>query len=82
MTKAEFKQAVEIAKLGSKGYGDADDSILFGCGLSDFKYPVYVTLNQVARHINWQAMQMNGEWDAQELDNCAQIARRKFQIIG
>ena len=81
MTKNQFSQAVAIAKLGSKGYGDADDSILFGCGLPDFE-PVHVTLNQVARFINWQAMQFNGEWNAEELDNCAHIARRKFLIVG
>ena len=81
MTKQEFKQAVQIAALGSNGYGDADDSILYGCGLSDFK-PVTVTLKQVARFINWQAMQFNGEWNAIELDNCAAIAKKKFQIVG
>lgn len=83
MTKSEFKQAVELAKLGSNGYGkNVDDSILFGCGLSDFNYPVYVTIKQVAKFINWQAMQFNGEFDAIELDNCAHIAKKKFQIIG
>ena len=83
MTKSEFKQAVELAKLGTNGYGEhVDDSIFYGCGLDDFAFPIYVTIKQVAKFINWQAMQFNGEFDAVELDNCAHIARKKFQIIG
>jgi hypothetical protein len=83
MTKAEFKEAVALAKLGSKGYGEnVDDSIFFGCGLNDFVYPIHVTIKQVAKFVNWQAMQFNGEWNAEELDNCAHIAKKKFQIIG
>lgn len=79
MTKHEFKQAVTIAE--NEDLTGVDAEILNGCALPTFE-PVYCTLKQVAKLILWQARQFNGQWDSFELDNCATIARRKFQIIG
>jgi hypothetical protein len=81
MTKAEFKQAFEIAK-SNKDLTNVDDSTVYGCGLPDFK-PVYVTLEVVAKLIRWQCQYIFGDgWDMNELDNIAHIAKKKFLIIG
>lgn len=80
MTKQEFKRAFEVAKSGDD-LDHVDYSALDGCGLPDFQ-PVHTTIDAVARLIRWQARYMNGGWDSQELDNVAQIARKRFIIIG
>lgn len=79
MTKAQFSAAFDIAK-SNQDLTQIDDSIVFGCGLSDFK-PVYITLEIVAKFIRWQAQFLNGGWDANALNECATIARRKFLIV-
>ena len=81
MTKNEFKQAVEMVEK-REDLSKFDDSNLFGCGLSDFKFPVYTTIGAVARLVAWQARTFAGTWDSVELDNMARIARKKFLIVG
>jgi hypothetical protein len=83
MTKQEFSAAVKIA-TSAQDLSNVDDSILYGCGLSEFKFPVYVTVEMVAKLIRWQCCGLFSNStivDAQELDNMAHIARRKFQIV-
>jgi len=80
MTKAEFSQAVKIAKDLNTDLSNKDDSIIFGCGLPNF-VPVHVTIEQVAKFIRWQALQFNGEFDAHALNECAEIAKKKFLIV-
>lgn len=83
MTKAEFSEALKIAR-SSRDLSDVDDSTLYGCGLPEFKYPVYVTIDMVAKLLRWQCCSIFSNdtiADAQELDNMAHIARRKFQIV-
>ena len=82
MTKNEFKQAVEMVESKDFDYTKHDDSNLYGCGLNDFKFPVYTTIGAVARLVAWQARTFAGTWDSVELDNMARIAKNKFQIIG
>jgi len=83
MTKAQFSEALKIA-TSDRDLSNVDDSNLFGCGCSDFQYPVYVTVDAVAKLLRWQVCSIfsNGIIaDANELDNMAHIARKKFQIV-
>ena len=83
MTKQQFSEALTIAR-SSRDLSNVDDSTLYGCGLSDFKFPVYVTIDMVAKLLRWQCCSIfsNGTVvDAQELNDMAHIARRKFQVV-
>jgi len=80
MTKTQFGEAVRIAQADRIDLSGVDDSLLHGCGLPDFK-PVYCTVEQVAKLVRWNCMQLNGELDAEELNNVAHIARRKFLCL-
>ena len=79
MTKSQFSEALKLAQSG-KDLSMFDDLPLFGCGLPDFK-PVYCTIGQVARILNYQCAMFNGQWDGEELNNMAHIARRNFLIV-
>lgn len=81
MTLSEFKAAFAIAKDTNRDLSEVDDSNLFGYGLPDFK-PVHTTLEAVAKTIRWQALQWNGQWDAEELDEVARLGRRNFIVLG
>ena len=80
MTLAQFQKAFAIANDASIDLSNVDDSILFGCGLLQFE-PVYTTLEAVAKLIRWQAMQFNGEWNAEALNEVTTIGRKKFMIL-
>ena len=83
MTKQQFSQALKIAQ-SPVSLEAVDDSSLYGCGLPNFTYPVYCTVEMVAKLLRWQCCGIFSNStivDAQELDNMAHIARRKFQII-
>ena len=80
MTKSEFSQAVKLVESGVD-LTKYDDSNLYGCGLSGFQ-PVHTTLGAVARIVAWQARTFAGTWDAAALDEMAQIAKKKFLIVG
>lgn len=79
MTTKEFKQAIQLAedKTDLSGF---DIDCFDGCGLLDFK-PIFVSIGQVARFIEYQARYLCGGWDQTELQYIANIARRKFQIV-
>ena len=81
MTLQEFQSAFSIAKDFNRDLSNVDDSILYGYGLPEFK-PVYMTLEAVAKTIRWQALQFNGQWDAQELDEVARLGRKNFLVLG
>ena len=81
MTLQEFQSAFSIAKDFNRDLSNVDDSILYGYGLPEFK-PVYTTLEAVAKTIRWQALQFNGQWDAQELDEVARLGRKNFLVLG
>lgn len=81
MTKEQFSAAWKIAQNKDVDLSEIDDSILHGCGLSDF-VPVYTTLETVAKLLRWQCLYMFGDgFDAQELDNMARIARKNFLVV-
>lgn len=79
MTKQQFSDAVKMVESG-KDLSLVDDAVLFGCGLPDFK-PVVTTIEVCAKHIAWQAMQLNGQWDSSALQETFDILKRKVQII-
>lgn len=79
MTKNEMKKAVELAKSDKEL--SADISMFNGYGLPSFEI-IHTTIEAVANLIRWQAIQLNGNFDMEELDCIAKIGRKKFVIIG
>jgi len=80
MTLTQFQEAFTIAK-STKSLTDVDDSNLYGFGLDDFK-PVHTTIDAVAKTIRWQALQFDGNWNAELLDEVAKCGRRNFIVLG
>ena len=80
MTLVQFQKAFAIANDTSIDLSNVDDTILFGCGLPRFK-PVHTTLEAVAKMIRWQAMQFNGQWNAEALNEVAEVGRKNFLIL-
>jgi hypothetical protein len=80
MTLVQFQKAFAIANDVSIDLSNVDDSSLFGCGLPRFK-PVHTTLEAVAKMIRWQAMQFNGQWNAEALNEVAEVGRKNFLIL-
>jgi len=58
----------------------ADYNNLVGFGLLEFK-PVPTTIDAVARMINYQAAQFDGNWDMAAIAEIFAV-KRKFLIIG
>lgn len=81
MTLVQFQQAFAIAKDFNRDLSSVDDSILYGFGLASFK-PVHTTLEAVAKTIRWQALQFNGQWNAEALNEVAELGRKNFLILG
>lgn len=80
MKALDFARAATLAKsLAPLEW--VDIAPLCGCALPGFD-PVFVTLEQVAALIRWQALQFDGKFDGEELASLAAIARRKFFLIG
>lgn len=80
MTKNELTKAFEIAS-SNEDLSLIDDSNLCGFGLKSFT-PVHTTLKAVAKIIRWQALRLNGTWDAEALQEVCFFAKSKFLIIG
>lgn len=78
MTKAQFDEAVRIAR-SKVDLSDVSDDILLGCGLPSFK-PVTITLEMAAKFIRWQSCLLNGGIDAEALNECRTISRRKWLV--
>jgi hypothetical protein len=79
MTKDEFVTALEIAK-SPISLENVDDSKLMGYGLKEFE-PSYVTLEAVAKTIRWDCIMLNGEVDAEALDNLCKCMKQKVTVI-
>jgi len=79
MTKDEFKEAFALAE-SQADLSEADIDVF--CGFANGGYgPVYVTIQQVARLIRWQAQYLNGQWDNEALREIAERGRGRFQIV-
>jgi len=70
--------ATTRAKQG--GLLHVDDTILHGLYLPTYQYPVYTTIEIVARILQ-DFIQFNGEWDSVALDEFARIAKDRIRII-
>ena len=80
MTKTELKEIMKIANDDNVILLGEDIAIFEGCAFKEFE-PVYCTRYQVARLFRYQARLMNGTWDMVELNDCIEIAKRKFKLI-
>lgn len=81
MTRQEANAAFAIADNKEISlYPDVDTSIFDGFGLAGFG-PVHVTLRQVAALMRWQALQFNGQWNAEALDEVVKLGRTRFMIL-
>ncbi len=79
MTTQQFQAAVALA-ASDADLSHADDSVLFGFGLPNFK-PVVATLQAIARTIRWQALQLNGQFDSEALNECHQLFRHRVTVV-
>lgn len=79
MNKAEFTDALRIAKDATIDLTDEEIGLMDGYGLPDFK-PVSVSTRQVARMVRWQAQYIFGGWDAEEINSIRQLGRKRFEI--
>jgi hypothetical protein len=77
MTKVQFDNAVVMAQEGT--YADVDDSVLFGCGLADFK-PVTITLDVAAKFIAWHCINLDGTINCEELTEMRNISRKRWLV--
>jgi hypothetical protein len=80
MTTQQLSAALELAQsdadLSRESIGHFD-----GYGLNGFE-PVLCTVQQVARLVRWQCIQLNGATDADALNELAQFGRRRFIVVG
>ena len=78
MNKAEFSKACELAA------SDVDildnDEILHGIGRPCYGHKV-ATIGAVARFLRWQARNLDGSWDYDELTSVYECLRRRVTII-
>lgn len=80
MNNDDFKRAFALAD-SDENLSLEDIDIFHGCALPGFS-PVVATIRQVARIIRWQAANMGGGWDAEELTSLRDIFRRKVTMVG
>ncbi len=80
MNKQEFAKALALAKEDAKVPIKTDISIFMGFGLKDFK-PVSVTVAQVAKLINYQALMSSGAYDIAALNDVGFHGEKRFIII-
>jgi len=80
MTKQEFTAALAIAK-SDDDLRPVNIDVFNGYGLTGFKL-VYVTIEQIARLIRWQAGRFDGQWDSTEINEIGRLGRRLFRVIG
>ncbi len=80
MNKQEFARAYKLAKKDAKVPIKSDIEIFMGFGLKDFE-PVYVTIAQVAKLINYSSLMSNGKYESNALKDIAFHGEKKFTII-
>ncbi len=80
MTLAQLNEATALA-LSRADLSAVDDRIFSGFGLPEYPI-VYVTVAQVAKLLRWQAVQFNGQLNAEAYNEVARIGRHKFMIGG
>ena len=81
MLKSEFNKAFAMANDPDIPLIHVDYSVLHGCALPEFKYPVHCTTEQLAAMIRWQGQYLFGGWNSEELDQLAKIGKKKFILL-
>ena len=79
MKTADLDRALAIARSG-RPLNVADLSIFDGFGLPDFK-PVTCTVEALAMLVRWQCVQLNGEINAEALQEIATYGRKRFLVL-
>ena len=79
MTRQQLETAVRLA-LSRTDLELADLAMFDGFGLPDFR-PVTVTTRALAMLIRWQCVQLNGQLNAESLDEIATLGRRRFAVV-
>lgn len=79
MDKNDFRRAVQLASRPDFSYLDYDDTVLHGIGLPGFQ-PVTTTIEIVAANLKYHALQFNGQWNSEALNECASYYRHKVTI--
>jgi hypothetical protein len=79
MNKHEAKAAFQIA-CSDADLSNVDNDVIIGYGLPNFT-PVNVTLEMVAKEMRHHAMQLNGKWDSEALQQVIDCGRKRFIII-
>ena len=80
MNIAERKSVFAIANNKSIDLLNVDDSILYGCGLPEFR-PVHTTKEVCAKMVRHIGMQLNGKWDMEEVNQFFILLKRKVTLI-
>lgn len=75
----QIRLARELAQRG-EDLSLYDDGVLFGCGCSDFRHPVVVSLGVVAKLMRWQYKCMDGSWDEKLWNEELWVYRRRIQV--
>lgn len=81
MNKQEFQEVYNLAVDSSVDLHQADMSMLDGFGTAGFQ-PVVVSREAAARMIRYQCVQLNGQIDADKLQECQYAFRHKVSIVG
>lgn len=93
MVKAEIKRCVKAAMDPAQyeaervqaaliGRTDGDDwwDLFYGIGLPGAGTR-YVTVGAAARFLRYQCLQLNGQWDHEELDACCRLLERRAVLV-
>ncbi len=79
MTGAQFSAAAALALDAPRVPLAENTEILHGCGLRGFQ-PVTIRLETAAAFIRYQCLNFDGTTDAEELNQLAQLFRRRVTI--
>jgi hypothetical protein len=55
---------------------------LEGCALPGFNYKVAVTREVAASFLRWHALQLDGKWHLEKVEEMRKIFKRKVLLIG
>lgn len=80
MTLHQFQRACAAAKNPTLDLSATDITMLVGYGRPSFRQ-THTTLAAVAKIIRWDALQLDGEWDAEALEEICKVGRKKFLIV-
>lgn len=80
MRKAELSEALKLAQSDAD-LSKVDDSVLDGLYLRSFPAPVTTTIQVVAKMLRWHVICLNGQVDAEALDEFARVGKPKIIVV-